>query len=96
MQVREHLVREIKGLGYKEASHFLRNVGKGEDVAIIDRHILRNLVRFKMIKKIPATISREGYIELESAVKKLSKKLGISLSHLDMVLWARETGVIFK
>ena len=40
---REWLVENIKGLGYKEASHFLRNIGLGEELAILDRHILKNL-----------------------------------------------------
>ncbi len=38
--LRDWLVKNVKGLGMKEASHFLRNIGYN-DVAIIDRHILR-------------------------------------------------------
>ena len=41
-ELREWMVENVKGLGYKEASHFLRNVGLGEEFAILDRHILRN------------------------------------------------------
>ena len=47
---RDWLVREkgIKGLGYKEASHFLRNIGfKG--YAILDKHVLRCLAELKII-----------------------------------------------
>src|SRR6266566_2047800 len=44
-ELREWLVENVKGLGYKEASHFLRNIGLGEGFAILDRHILRNLNR---------------------------------------------------
>jgi len=40
---REWIVKNIKGMSYKEASHFLRNIGFGEDIAILDRHILKNL-----------------------------------------------------
>ncbi len=43
---RDWLVKEkrIKGLGYKEASHYLRNIGfKG--YAILDKHILRSFSR---------------------------------------------------
>ncbi|MGC9310459.1 MAG: N-glycosylase/DNA lyase, partial [Candidatus Aenigmatarchaeota archaeon] len=36
---REWLVQNVKGLGYKESSHFLRNIGH-KDVAIIDFHIV--------------------------------------------------------
>src|SRR3989344_6195877 len=40
-QLREWIVKNVKGVGYKEAAHFLRNVGYRE-LAILDRHILRN------------------------------------------------------
>ena len=43
LKKREEIVKNIKGLGMKEASHFLRNIGLGADVAILDRHILKNL-----------------------------------------------------
>jgi N-glycosylase/DNA lyase len=45
---REVLVKEIKGLGMKEASHFLRNIGF-KDVAIIDFHIIDLLKREGLI-----------------------------------------------
>ncbi|HPV43332.1 MAG TPA: DNA lyase, partial [Spirochaetota bacterium] len=32
---REWLVKNVKGLGYKEASHYLRNIGLGESIAIL-------------------------------------------------------------
>ena len=38
-KAREWLVKYVKGMGYKEASHFLRNIGFGEDLAILDRRI---------------------------------------------------------
>ena len=41
--LRDWLAKTIKGLGYKEASHFLRNIGLGESLAILDRHILKIL-----------------------------------------------------
>src|SRR5213080_1548175 len=58
-QVREWLVENVKGLGYKEASHFLRNIGLGEEFAILDRHILRNLKAHQVIPEIPATLTRK-------------------------------------
>ena len=48
------------GLGYKEASHFLRNIGLSEDIPILDRHILKNLVLLGAIDKVPSSIS-SGY-----------------------------------
>ena len=51
VEAREWLVRNIKGIGYKEASHFLRNVGY-KDVAILDRHILNLMVEYGVIDEV--------------------------------------------
>lgn len=93
---REWLVRDIKGLGYKEASHFLRNIGLGDRVAILDRHILRNLVHFDVIQEIPASMSRSGYMQIEQKMAEFAREIHIPLAHLDLLLWYKETGEIFK
>jgi len=93
---REWIVRNIKGLGYKEASHFLRNIGFGDRIAILDRHILRNLVHFDVIREIPASISRSGYMQIEQKMAEFSREIHIPLAHLDLLLWYKETGEIFK
>ena len=93
---REWLVRDVKGIGYKEASHFLRNVGIGEDLAILDRHILKNLRSLQVIEEVPASLSRRRYLEIEEGMKELSEGVGIPMSHLDIVLWYKETGEVFK
>ncbi len=48
---RNWIVENIKGMSWKEAGHFLRNVGFGQEVAILDRHILKNLVRLQVIRR---------------------------------------------
>ena len=95
-ELREWIANNVKGLGYKEASHFLRNIGFGESFAILDRHILRNMVPLGLIRDIPASISPRRYIEMEHSLRHFSDKIGIPLAHLDFVLWYRETGDIFK
>lgn len=52
-------------MSYKEASHFLRNVGFGENIAILDRHILRNLVKLEVIDELPKTLTPKLYLEIE-------------------------------
>ena len=89
-------VKNIKGMGWKEASHFLRNVGKGLELAILDRHILKNLVLFRVIDGVPASLSGRRYIEIERRMKDFSRKVDIPLSHLDLLFWFRQTGEIFK
>lgn len=95
-KARKWIVDNVKGLGYKEASHFLRNIGKGENLAILDRHILRNLSALGVIDEIPKTLTKKRYLDIEKKMKEFSDEIGIPLGHLDLVLWFKETGEVFK
>lgn len=88
---REFLVKNIKGLGYKESSHFLRNVGRN-DVAIIDRHVLRFLKNENLIVKIPKTISKKNYLEFE----KILNNFEMPQDELDLIIWGNMTGNVLK
>ncbi|MEW6214070.1 MAG: N-glycosylase/DNA lyase [Nitrospirota bacterium] len=90
------LVQNINGLGYKEASHFLRNIGFGEKIAILDRHILKNLKQIGIIEQIPESISRAKYLQIEKKMAEFARQIDIPISHLDLLLWYKETGEIFK
>lgn len=90
------LAENIRGLGFKESSHFLRNIGKGSDLAILDTHIIKNLMYFNIIKSAPATITRKRYLEIEYAMKSFSDSISIPMDHLDLLFWYRQTGYIFK
>lgn len=92
---REWLVEGIKGLGYKEASHFLRNVGF-KDVAIIDRHILKFLREKGLIGEIPKSLGKGRYLELEKLLLAIASKLGISAGELDLYIWYIMTGKVLK
>lgn len=93
-EIREWLAGNIKGLGYKEASHVMRNIGF-DNVAIIDFHIVDILARNKLIKK-PKNLSKKNYLEIENVLKNLGDKLKLSLAELDLYLWYLETGKILK
>ena len=95
-EIREWLVKNIKGIGYKEASHFLRNIGKGEELAILDRHIFKNLELLGVIGEVPQNLSNKRYIEIEKGMQEFANRIKIPMSHLDFVLWSRETGELFK
>jgi N-glycosylase/DNA lyase len=92
--LREWLVKNIKGLGYKEASHFLRNIGYTH-FSILDFHIINILVKYGLIKK-PKTLTKKKYLEIEEILKEVAKKLNINLAELDLYLWYMETGKILK
>ena len=90
------LVKNLKGIGMKEASHFLRNVGLGKDLAILDRHILRNLVELGILKGLPKNLTRKQYLEIEQKLRSYATMVGIPMDELDLLLWSQETGEVFK
>jgi len=94
--LRQWLIENVKGMGYKEASHFLRNVGFGDDIAILDRHILKNLVKYGVIEEIPKSLTEKKYLEIERKMKYFAEETGIPFAHLDLLWWSEETGEIFK
>ncbi len=91
---REWLVKNIKGIGYKEASHFLRNIGC-LDFAIIDFHIIDLLEKEGLIGR-PKSLTKKRYLALESLLKDIARKIGIPVGELDLYLWYIETGKILK
>lgn len=94
---RDWLVKEkgIKGLGYKEASHYLRNIGfKG--YGILDKHILRSLFELGLIEEPKAPTTRARYLATEEKLKELAEKTGVDFDELDLVLWSMKTGEILK
>ena len=97
LERRDWLVREkgIKGLGYKEASHFLRNIGyKG--YAILDKHVLRCLAELKIIDDPKPPNTRAKYLSVENRLKTLTEAIGIDFDEMDLVLWSMKTGEILK
>lgn len=96
VEIRDWLIDNIKGLGPKEASHFLRNVGFGRDLAILDSHILKNLVRYGVIEEFPKSLTKKKYLEIEERMKVFAKEAGIPFDELDLLFWSEETGIIFK
>jgi len=93
---RQWLADNIKGMGYKEASHFLRNIGLGEDLAILDRHILKNLALLGVIAEVPSSLTKRMYLETEEKMTVFSRQADIPMGHLDLLLWYKETGEVFK
>jgi len=85
----------IKGLGYKEASHFLRNVGfKG--YGILDKHIVRCLSELGVIDSPKPPTTRQRYLETEQRMKNFADHIGIDLYELDLALWSMRTGKVLK
>lgn len=93
---RSWILKNIKGMGLKEANHVLRNLGFGENIAILDRHILRNLAELNVIDEVPKSITEKKYYEIEDKMREYSKYSRIAMDELDLVLWYKEAGEVFK
>jgi N-glycosylase/DNA lyase len=94
---RDWLAREkgIKGLGYKESSHFLRNVGY-RGYAILDKHILRCLAEVGVIASPQPPSTRARYLATEERLRDFARDLGVDFDELDLVLWSMKTGEVLK
>jgi len=91
---RRWLVDTIHGLGYKEASHFLRNIGY-DDYAIIDTHILDLLTSYHIIQQ-PRSLTSKRYLDIETTLRGIADQAGLTLAELDLYLWYLQTGKIVK
>lgn len=87
--------RAVKGLGYKEASHFLRNIGF-RGYAILDKHIVNSLRELGVIGHRLKPTSPKGYRTIERKLARFADEIGIDMDHLDLLLWSRKTGEILK
>jgi len=92
---REWLVKNIKGVGYKEASHFLRNVGY-KNLSILDRHILNLMFENNYISNIPKPLTKSKYLEIEKTFLELSHEVKMCPAELDLYMWYLKTGEILK
>lgn len=86
---------QIRGIGYKEASHFLRNIGL-RGYAILDKHVVRSLHELGVLESDKPPSTKRQYLEAERAMKEFAREAKIDLDVLDLLLWSHKTGVILK
>ena len=93
---RRWLVESVKGLGLKESSHFLRNVGY-LDLAILDRHIIANMKEHGLIQDDGGKgLTKRRYLEYERLLTEVAKQVGMDLGEMDLYLWYSKTGKVLK
>ena len=92
---RDFLVKNIRGLGYKEASHFLRNIGY-RNICIIDRHIVNTMHELGVFKKREMPKNPKEYLKMEERIKDYAQKIKINVDELDLLLWSIKTGRVLK
>jgi len=94
--LRNLIAKEVNGYGLKEASHFLRNIGKSDNqIAILDRHILRNLKSTGILKEDKIKNNKD-YLELELKYLEFAHTQKLKPDELDLIWWSQENGEVFK
>lgn len=92
--VRTRFDRLFKGLGLKEISHWLRNIGM-PGLAIIDIHVLRALKERNLVSE-ESVLTKTNYCCIEDVMIQYATAVGISLEELDLLFWSESTGFVFK
>jgi len=87
--------RGIRGLAYKESSHFLRNIGY-TGYAILDKHVLGRLFEFGVTDSDKPPSTRNKYLETEKRMRNFARRIRIDFDELDLLLWYTKTGEILK
>jgi N-glycosylase/DNA lyase len=87
--------RHVRGIGYKEASHFLRNIGY-RGYAILDKHLLSRLAEFEVIESPKPPSTKKAYLVIEEKLRRFADSIGIDFDELDLLLWYTKTGEILK
>ncbi|MEO5329154.1 MAG: hypothetical protein H7829_13030 [Magnetococcus sp. THC-1_WYH] len=86
--LRKWLVSRIPGLGPKQASMFLRNVGTSYDLAVLDRHVLNYMLAIGLTSKAPHSIGGlSAYQKQEHALKRHADEFGYPVGMVDWAIW---------
>ena len=87
-EVRQYLLHKIDGFGLKQTTHFLRNIGYTNSLAIIDTHIISFLSTITDFVANPYNrITDKTYYQLEAIMQELTKNLNVDLALFDMAIW---------
>ena len=86
-EARTALVSAIPGLGPKQASLFLRNIGASDDLAVLDRHVLRYMTWIGVETPSRSPANLRDYTDLESVLRRHAIRQGYSLGTFDRAVW---------
>ena len=89
------LVDMVDGMGFKLASHFLRNIGV-PGLAVLDVHILNSLKERKVIENRDFSLTKQTYYDIEERMIDYASQVGVSMEQLDLLFWSNKTGYVFK
>ena len=87
-EAREFFSRQIPGIGFKEASHFLRNIKYSSSLAIIDTHIINFLEERDIPNNfVGKSLNVQKYLLYEKIMKEISSYYDYKLPIFDLAIW---------
>jgi thermostable 8-oxoguanine DNA glycosylase len=87
---KRNVLLQCPGFGYKSASWFLRNIGMGDNLAILDVHIFNTLQEFRIIP-VELDISSD-YLEIEDIYCCVCDQIGADPQIMDLIVWSWKRG----
>jgi N-glycosylase/DNA lyase len=86
---REVLVSTVPGIGPKQASLFLRNVGFADDLAILDVHVLRYLswMSGATLGRRPNMSNLRRYERHEKRLSHYAREANVAVGDMDVAVW---------
>lgn len=88
VEARSWLISHVPGIGPKQASMFLRNVGVSYELAILDRHVLNYMSALGIYSGKDAFISNiKQYRQCESVLREHAEEMDCSVGLLDWAIW---------
>jgi len=86
-EAREILSDICFGIGFKQASLFLRNIHYANDLAILDSHVIKYLGILGLKRKLHKNLSKNVYLNYENLLREYSKRFNTSVAKLDVSIW---------
>lgn len=83
---RLNIINYCVGLGPKQASMFLRNIGYHSEFAVLDKHII-DYMQLMGLLDIPGYSSISSYKKIETRLRSYAETNNVSLLHLDLAIW---------
>jgi N-glycosylase/DNA lyase len=88
-EMRRVLARNVAGIGPKQSSLFLRNIGYTEDLAILDSHVVQFMSAVRLVTYGTATAidSLHKYSAIEELFRVYSESIRYSVGRTDVAVW---------
>lgn len=87
-ETRKNIISYSYGLGPKQASMFLRNIGYHSEFAVLDKHVIDYMKLMGLTSVSETSFSNiSAYQKMEMKLKSYAESFNLNLLHLDLAIW---------